>query len=110
MVFAMIQGRYPDGESMPRITIRDLVEKYPDEFKEWKAILEDPTKSREFAQDIPTEFSEVLIPIMMNEAMINPELKPTAMLLIDPQANEKIKQIFDENSCQEFFDARQTSP
>lgn len=110
MVFAMTEGRYPNGESMPRIEMKDLVEKYPDEFKEWKAILDDPVKRQEFVQDIPREFNEALIPIMMKEALINPELEPTAMLLIDAQASEKIKQIFTENNCQEFFDTRQTSP
>ncbi|HSD05148.1 MAG TPA: hypothetical protein VLB45_05280 [Nitrosopumilaceae archaeon] len=110
MIFAMTEGQYPDGESMPRIEITSLLEKYPDEFKEWKAILEDPVKRQEFAQEVPREFNEVLIPIMMKEASINPELEPTAMLLIDPQASTKIKQAFDENSCQEFFDSRQVNP
>jgi hypothetical protein len=41
----------------------------------------------------------------MKESSINPDLKPTAMLLSDPQASLKLKQIYDENNCQEFFSA-----
>jgi len=109
MVFAMVEGRYPDGDAMPRIEISHLLEKYPDEFKPWREILEDPEKRTEFVKDVPDEFNQALIPIMMKESSMNPDLESTAMLLLDPMRQSKLKQIYDENSCQGFFDERQNS-
>ncbi|MGQ0638067.1 MAG: hypothetical protein ACT4N1_01715 [Nitrososphaerota archaeon] len=109
MVFAMVKGQYPNGEEMPRVQISYLLEKYPDEFKQWKEILEDPQKRTEFVKDVPDEFNQALIPIMMKESLINPDLESTAMLLTDPMRQSKLNQIYDENSCQEFFDKRQNS-
>ncbi|HSF28548.1 MAG TPA: hypothetical protein VLA53_05975 [Nitrosopumilaceae archaeon] len=103
MLFAITTSTYPNGEAIPRFNTTSLFEKYPDEFKEWKEILADPEKRKVFAQDVPDEFNQVLIPVLMKESSINPDLKSTAMLITDPQANLKLKQIYDENNCQEFF-------
>jgi hypothetical protein len=103
MLFAITTSRYPNGEAIPRFNTTSLLEEYPDEFKEWKEILADPEKRKVFAQNVPDEFNQVLIPVLMKESSINPDLKPTAMLITDPQANLKLKQIYDENICQEFF-------
>ncbi|MGI0041083.1 MAG: hypothetical protein ACRD94_03865 [Nitrosopumilaceae archaeon] len=103
MLFAITTSMYPNGEAVPRFNTTSLLEKYPDEFKEWKEILADPEKRKVFAQNVPDEFNQVLIPVLMKESSINPDLKSTAMLITDPQANSKLKQIYDENSCQEFF-------
>jgi len=90
---------------LPKLEIKALLEKYPEEFKEWKAILEDPEKAKAFGQNVPDEFNQVLIPIMMKESSINPNLKSIVMLLGDPQRSTKLKQIFDDNNCQEFFNS-----
>ena len=103
MLFAITTSTYPNGEAIPRFNTTSLVEKYPDEFKEWKETLADPEKRKVFVQNVPDEFNQVLIPVLMKESSINPELKPTAMLITEPQANLKLKQIYDENNCQEFF-------
>ena len=103
MLFAIVTAKYPDGEAMPRFNTTSLLEKYPNEFKKWKEILGDPEKRKAFAENVPDEFNQVLIPIMMKESSINPDLKSTAILITDPQANLKLKQIYDENNCQEFF-------
>lgn len=112
MLFAITKGQYPNGEVMPRIQISYLLEKYPDEFKPWKETLEDPEKRKAFAQNVPDEFNQVLVPAMMKESSINPDLESTAMLITDPMGKPKIKQLYDENGCQAFFDERQgsTSP
>lgn len=112
ILFAITKGQYPNGEVMPRIQISYLLEKYPDEFKPWKDILEDPEKRKAFAQNVPDEFNQVLVPAMMKESSINPDLESTAMLITDPMGKPKIKQLYDENGCQAFFDERQgsTSP
>ena len=94
---------------MPRIEITYLLEKYPDEFKPWKEILEDPQKRTEFVKDVPEEFNQALIPIMLKESSINPDLESTGMLLLDPLRQSKLKQIYDENNCQEFFDKIENS-
>jgi TRAP-type uncharacterized transport system fused permease subunit len=109
MVYAMVTGRYPGGEVMPRIEITYLLEKYPDEFKPWKEILEDPQKRTEFVKDVPEEFNQALIPIMLKESSINPDLESTGMLLLDPLIQSKLKQIYDENNCQEFFEKIENS-
>lgn len=36
-------------------------------------------------------------------------LLKTAMLIRDPMAQPKMKQVYDENGCQAFFDERQGS-
>lgn len=105
LLFVIVTAQYPNGEPMPRLDITYLLEKYPDEFKQWKETLEDPEKRKAFTESVPDEFNQVLIPTMMKESSINPDLKPTAMLLSDPQASLKLKQIYDENNCQEFFSA-----
>lgn len=112
MLFAMTKGQYPNGEEMPRIEVSYLLEKYPDEFKPWKEILEDPEKRKEFAQNVPDEFNQALVPVIMKESSINPDLESTARLIIDPMGQPKIKQLYDENDCQAFFDEKQgsTSP
>ena len=106
MLFAIATAKYPNGEAMPRFNTTSLLEKYPDEFKQWKEILVDPEKRKVFAQNVPDDFNQVLIPVLMKESSINPDLKPTAMLITDPQAKSKLKQIYDENNCQEFFSDR----
>ena len=103
MLFAITTSKYPNGEAIPRFSTTSLLEKYPNEFKEWKEILADPEKRKVFAQNVPDEFNQALIPVLMKESSINPDLKPTAMLITDPQANSKLKQIYNENNCQEFF-------
>lgn len=109
MLFGMLRATYPDGTSLPRLEMKALIEKYPEEFKEWKATLEDPEKAKVFAKNIPEEFDQVLIPTMMKESSINPDLKSTAMLLMDPERSVKLKQIFDINNCQEFFDSHSST-
>ena len=103
MLFAITTSKYPNGEAIPRFNTTSLLEKYPNEFKEWKEILADPEKRKVFAQNVPDEFNQALIPVLMKESSINPDLKPTAILITDPQANSKLKQIYNENNCQEFF-------
>lgn len=103
LLFAVVTAQYPNGEAMPRFDTKYLLEKYPDEFKQWKNILEDPEKRKAFAENVPDEFNQVLVPTMMRESSINPDLKSTAMLITDPQASLKLKQVYDENNCQEFF-------
>ena len=88
ILFALTQGKYSDGTSLPRGDIKTLIEKYPEEFKEWKATLEDPEKAKEFSKNVPDKFNEVLIPILMKEASMNPDLKSTAMLLMDPKETQ----------------------
>ena len=107
MLFAMITGQYSNGEQMPRLEMSYLLEKYPDEFKPWKDILENPEKRKEFAKNVPDRFNQVLIPLMMKESSINPDLESTAMLMTDPMGKSKLKQIYDENGCEEFFKQRQ---
>ena len=109
MLFAMTKGQYPNGEEMPKIQLSYLFEKYPDKFKPWKEILQDPEKRKAFAQNVPHEFNQVLVPAMMNESSINPDLESTAMLIVDPMGQPKIKQLYDENDCKAFFDERQNS-
>ena len=109
MLFAMVKGQYPNGEQMPTLEISYLLEKYPDEFKPWKEILQDPEKKKEFAKNVPDEFNQALIPAMMKESSINPDLESTAMLIRDPMGQTKMKQVYDENDCQAFFDKRQVS-
>ena len=109
MLFAMTKGQYPNGEEMPRIEVSYLLEKYPAEFKPWKEILENPEKRKEFAQNVPDEFNQALVPAMMKESSINPDLESTALLIIDPMGQSKIKQLYDENGCKAFFDERQNS-
>jgi hypothetical protein len=103
LLFAVVTAQYPNGDAMPRFDTKYFLEKYPDEFKQWKDILEDPEKRKSFAENVPDEFNQVLIPVMMKESSINPDLKSTAMLVTDPQASLKLKQVYDENNCQEFF-------
>lgn len=103
LLFAVVTAQYPNGEAMPRFDTKYLLEKYPDEFKQWKDVLEDPEKRKAFAANVPDEFNQVLVPTMMKESSINPDLKSTAMLITDPQASLKLKQVYDENNCQEFF-------
>ena len=81
MLFAIVTAKYPNGEAMPRFNTTSLLEKYPNEFKEWKEVLGDPEKRKAFAENVPDEFNQVLIPIMMKESSINPDLKSTAMLI-----------------------------
>ena len=110
MVLAMVKGQYPNGEQIPKLEMSYLLTKYPDEFKQWKDILEDPEKRKSFVTDAShDEFNQVLVPVMMKEFLINPDLKPTAMLITDPQGKLELKQVYDENGCQEFFDKRQNS-
>ena len=109
MLFAMVKGQYPNGDKMPTLEISYLLEKYPEEFKPWKETLEDTEKRKEFAKDVPDEFNSVLIPIMMKESSINPYLESTVMLITDPMGQPKMKQLYDENGCQAFFDERQGS-
>lgn len=106
MLFAMIKGQYPDGETLPRLEVSALLEKYPDEFSKWKDIFANNETRKAFLNsDNVTEFNQALIPVMMKESVINPALTPTAMLLADPEINAKIKQVYNENNCQEFFDS-----
>jgi len=109
MLFVMIKGQYPNGEKMPILEISYLLEKYPDEFKPWKETLEDEEKRKEFAKDVPDEFNQALIPVMMKESSINPDLESTAMLITDPTAQPKIKQLYEKNGCQAFFDERKST-
>ena len=106
-VYAMVKSKYPDGEQIPRLQMDDLLVKYPDELKPWKETLKDPEKRKVFVNaGVPPEFNQALVPIMMKEYSINPELKPTVMLITEPQAGAKIKQIYDDNGCKEFFAQR----
>lgn len=106
-VYGMVKSKYPDGEQIPRLQMDNLVEKYPDELKPWKETLQDPQKRKAFVDaGVPPEFNQVLVPIMMKEFSINPELKSTVMLITEPQAGAKLKQIYDENGCKEFFAQR----
>lgn len=106
MLFAMVKGQYPDGEAMPKLEMSTLLEKYPDEFSEWKDILSNNETRKEFVNSgNATKFNRALIPVMMKESSINPDLMSTAMLLADPQINLKLKQVYNENNCKEFFDS-----
>jgi len=105
MMFGMLRATYPDGTPLPRLDIKSLLEKYPEEFKDWKVILEDPEKSKELAQNDPEGFNRILIPILMKESSITPDLESTAMFLVDPARSTKLKQVFEINNCQEFFDS-----
>jgi hypothetical protein len=90
---------------MPRIEVSYLLEKYPDEFSEWKDILSNNETRKELVNSgNATKFNQALIPVMMKESSINPDLMSTAMLLADPQINLKLKQVYGENNCKEFFD------
>lgn len=105
MLFAMVKGQYPDGEAMPKLEMSALLEKYPGEFSEWKDILSNNETRKELVNSgNATKFNQALIPVMMKESSINPDLMSTAMLLADPQINLKLKQVYGENNCKEFFD------
>lgn len=102
IVYALARGKYPDGKNITPFDITYILNKYPDEFKEWKEILQDPEKKKIFAtQGNVTKFNQLLIPILMKEYQINPNLTSTAMLMADPEPD--LQKVYDENKCKEYF-------
>jgi hypothetical protein len=106
LIYGLSYGTYPDGEKLPALKIVDLIEEYPQEFAPWKETLEDPVKSTAFfSQPLPSDFGSVLVTAMMEESSINPDLKDTAMLIVDPNGKQKVAEKFEEFNCQPYFDS-----
>jgi hypothetical protein len=106
LIYGLSYGTYPDGEKLPALKIVDLIEEYPQEFAPWKETLEDPVKSTAFfSQPLPGDFGSVLVTAMMEESSINPDLKDTAMLIVDPNGKQKVAEKFVEFNCQPYFDS-----
>jgi hypothetical protein len=105
LIYGISQGLYPDGEKLPEIKIDSLLASYPEEFKAWSEILQNPDDRVEFfKKPLPDEFRVVLTTALMKESSINPTLEQTALIISDMQGTEKLQQAFQEFECQKYFD------
>jgi hypothetical protein len=110
LIYSFVTGEDPSGEKMTTVKITDLVEKYPDKFAPWSDILlNNQTRDEFFNQPSPAGFNDAFIDAIMIEFSINPELRPVAELIADPQKNAKLQGVFDEYGCQGYFDARKNT-
>jgi hypothetical protein len=108
LIYGISHGLYPDGEKLPEIKIDNLIASYPEEFKAWSEILQNPDDRVEFfKKPLSDEFRVVLTTALMKESSINPKLEQTALIVTDAQGTEKLQQVFQEFECQKYFDERQ---
>lgn len=108
LVYGIANGVYPDGEKIPGVKVESLLNDYPEEFKQWKEILQSPeNRTTFFNKPLPEEFRGVLTVALMKESSINPNLLEVAKIVTDPQGKAKLQQAFQEFSCQKYFDERQ---
>lgn len=108
LVYGIANGVYPDGEKIPGVKVESLLNDYPEEFKQWKEILQSPeNRTAFFNKPLPEEFRGVLTVALMKESSINPNLLEVAKIVTDPQGKAKLQQAFQEFSCQSYFDERQ---
>lgn len=107
LIYGLATGQYPNGDSLPRIELENLLEEYPQEFSPWKDVLENNETKKEFlSKPMTDEFGNVLIDALMEETSIKPELKPIAALAMDPQGREKLQQAYQQFNCKPYFDQR----
>jgi hypothetical protein len=108
LIYGIAYGSYPKGEKLPGVKINSLLANYPEEFKPWKEILQNPANRTEFfKKPLPDEFRGVLTTAVMKETSINPKLEKIAMVVTDGQGKAKLQQYFQEFQCQKYFDERQ---
>lgn len=110
LIYGFTYGVYPNDEAIPGIKIAELLAKYPDEFAQWKQIMDDPVQREAFFnQPIEADFGNVLVTAMMKETSVNPDLREIALLLTDPNGRAKLAEDFAKYDCQNYFDSRAAS-
>lgn len=108
LVYGIAYGTYPNGEKLPGVKIDDLLASYPEEFKPWKEILQNPdNRTTFFKEPLPDKFRTVLTTALMKETSINPKLEQIAMIVTDVQGKAKLQNAFQEFECKKYFDERQ---
>ena len=108
LIYGIAYGVYPDGEKLPGMKIDNMLAKYPDEFKPWKEILQNPDNTTAFfKKPLSDEFRGVLTTAIMKEASINPKLEQIAIIVTGANGKAKLQEAFQEFQCQKYFDERQ---
>ncbi|TBR08991.1 MAG: hypothetical protein EPO62_05620 [Candidatus Nitrosotenuis sp.] len=108
LIYGIAFGVYPDGEKLPGVKIDNLLANYPEEFKPWKEILQNPdNRTAFFKKPLSDEFRSVLTTALMKETSINPKLEQIAMIVTGGDGKAKLQQAFQEFQCQKYFDDRQ---
>lgn len=108
LIYGIAFGVYPDGEKLPGVKIDNLLANYPEEFKPWKEILQNPdNRTTFFKKPLTDEFRGVLTTALMKETSINPKLEQIAMIVTGGNGKAKLEQAFQEFQCQKYFDDRQ---
>ena len=108
LIYGLAVGAYPDGSKLPGVKIDSLLTDYPEEFKPWKELLQNPdNRTVFFNKPLPADFRGVLTVGLMKESSINPKLEQIAMIITDPDGKAKLQQAFQEYQCQKYFDERQ---
>lgn len=107
LIYGLAVGTYPDGSKLPGVKVDKLLTDYPEEFKPWKEILQNPdNRTVFFNKPLPADFRGVLTMGLMKESSINPKLDHIAMIITDPDGKAKLQQAFQEYQCQKYFDER----
>lgn len=109
LLYAMSASVYPNNEKLQSLSITSVVSKYPDDFKPWLDTFADVNKTRAFIREgFSPEFLDVFTNKVMQEYVINPELKSLVLLALDPKSQSAdVNKIFEEDKCLDYFASRE---
>ena len=108
MLYAMSANEYPNGDKLHSLSITSVVSKYQADFGPWLETFADDKKLLAFIeQGFSPEFLDIFTEKIILEYSINPELKPLALLALDPKTQTvDVNKIFEEDNCLEYYVSR----